>query len=185
VAHWHEVTDWRAIRFDGAALWEAMDAQRGDRGMTWKEVVADLAGSAVRGDPSQFAVNHPIAADTVALLKDRGDCGCHFALSYLTWVGRTPESFLVGVDELRFEEPLPAPRLDRRLRWDIPALADAVDEKRGQIGMTRKNLAQTMGVSVSQANLRALRYGTGMSLTMRLAQWLNRSAASFVILAKW
>jgi hypothetical protein len=175
-------TEWRSLRFDGVALWNTMDELRAERGLSWREAVVEINSAS---EPEHFAVNHPIDVATVKRMKERGDCGCHFALGYLAWVDRTPESFLIGAAKGVPEEPLPIVGSDRRLRWDIPALADAVDERRAQLRLTRPALADLMGCSLSQVNLRAIRYGTGMSLTMRLSQWLGRSAASFVIGATW
>jgi hypothetical protein len=176
------MTEWRDVRFDGRAVLAALDAERQARGMSWTQAVADINAAS---DPRFFARNHPIDVATVKRIEKWGDCGCHFALSYLSWLKRTPESFLVGVDEPVHEEFLPPTRPDRRLRWDLAALADAVDERRFELNLSRPKLAALMGCSASQVNLRALRYGTGMSLTMRLSQWLDRPAARFVIQATW
>jgi len=159
-----------------------MDELRAQRGLSWRQAVAEINAAS---DPKHFSRNHPIDVATVKRMKERGDCGCHFALGYLAWVDRTPESFLIGAAKSVPEEPLPAVGPDRRLRWDIPALADAVDQHRTELQLTRRERADLMGCSLSQVNLRAIRYGTGMSLAMRLAQWLGRPAASFVIAATW
>ena len=176
------VSEIRTVRFDGLALWNAMDQRREERGLSWARVVAEVNGAT---DPEMFERNHPVARETLAKVREQGDCGCQHALGYLMWLDRTPESFLVGIDERRHEEALPKIGRDRRLRWDIPALGNAVDAHRRELGLTWPALAVEMGCSRSQVDLRRLRYGTGMSLAMRMTQWLRRSAASFTIAARW
>lgn len=112
--------------------------------------------------------------------------GCQHALGYLVWIGQPPESFLVGIDKPIAVERLPTVGSDRRLRWDLPALAEAVDARRKERGMTWRDLAEELGCPVSQVSaLRRIRYAIGMTLAMRLTQWLGRSAASFTYAAEW
>ena len=105
----------------------------------------------------------------------------------LRWLDRTPESFLVGIedgDDHRFALPPAGP--DRRLRWSLKLLWAAMDEKRRQQGLTWRQLADLLGCTPSQlTGLRTARFATGMDLAMRIVQWIGRPAADFVYPAKW
>jgi hypothetical protein len=68
------------------------------------------------------------------------------------------------------------------LRWALKLLYVALDEKRGQEGLTWIAL----GGSPSQlTGLRTAKYATTMDLAMRITQWLDRPAADFVYPATW
>ena len=99
--------DLRQCDFDGVALWHALDKQREERGLTWNGVTRELrdveAGLAARLGKN----NHPIAASTIAKMRDGQPPGCHFALGYLRWLDAVPESFLTTGDPLGVAEPLP------------------------------------------------------------------------------
>src|SRR5215467_3620214 len=77
--------------FDVVALYKAIDAQRLERGMTWKAVARDVN----RAD-ERYGI-HPISPSTTTGLKDKrwgveGDG----VLQMLLWLDRTPESFVLG-----------------------------------------------------------------------------------------
>jgi hypothetical protein len=69
----------------------------------------------------------------------------------LRWLGRTPESLLVGGPE--HYDRLPEAGPDRRLRWALKLLYAAMDEKRRQEGLTWPALAAQLGCSPSQLTL--------------------------------
>lgn len=163
-----------------------MDTQRDERQLTWSGVTRELrnveAGLAERLGKH----NHPIAASTMAKLQLGAEPGCHFALSYLRWLGAAPESFLTTGDPLHLAQPLPEPDAFHRLRWDVPRLATATTKRREAEGMTWKALADQLGVYPGPlSSLSRLKYGTSMTMAMKLTQWLGHSAASFTYAAEW
>lgn len=180
------MVDLRGCQFDSIALWQAMDAQRVERELTWNGVTRELreaeAGLAARLGKR----NHPIAASTMAKLQMGAEPGCHFALKYLQWIDATPERFLTTGDPLGLAEPLPRVDSFHRLRWDVPRLAAVMVARREAEGLTWKSLAELLGVYPGPlSSLPRLRYGTSMTMAMKLTQWLGRSAASFTYAAEW
>ena len=67
-------------RFNAAALYEALDAQRAARGMTWAEVGRELG----------------IAPGTLTRTRLGGRMEVDGMLAMVRWVGRTVESFTYG-----------------------------------------------------------------------------------------
>lgn len=103
----------------------------------------------------------------------------------LRWLGRAPEAFLTGptvpVGDVRLPEPGPG----SRLRFDLPGLHAALDQRRREHGLTWARLADELGCTSSRlTNLRGARQAD-MDLTMRITQWLGRPAADFVHAASW
>jgi len=184
---WHNdaVTDVVIRRFDGSALYAALHARRVELGLSWKQVADQLWHlSAELNDRRR---DHPISPSTLSKMADRPRTSCQHALFMLRWLDRTPESFLVGIedgDDHRFALPPAGP--DRRLRWSLKLLWSATDEKRRQQGLTWRQLADLLGCTPSQlTGLRAARFATGMDLAMRIVQWIGRPAADFVYPARW
>ena len=66
-------------RFDTAALYEALDAHRRARGLTWAEVAAETG----------------VAASTLTRTRLGGRLEVDGMLSMVRWVGRTVESFVI------------------------------------------------------------------------------------------
>jgi hypothetical protein len=174
----------RMSEFSALGLYAAMDAQRVERGLTWRQVADELweqsnTLNATRND-------HAIGASTLTGIAKRGDCTCQHALFILRWLGRAPESFLVPplADDNGAMLPVASP--NQRLRWDLAALAEALDARRQERGLTWKALAKELRCSASQVQgLRAIRYAIGMRLAMRIVQWLERPAAAFIYGARW
>jgi hypothetical protein len=178
-------------RFDGGALFDALDAERRARELTWTGMARELwaqseALNAVRDD-------HPIAPATITGLRRRGTTSCQHALFFLRWLGRTPEDFLDGPPPVP-GRPLPAAGPDRRLRWHLharpsrprPGLFEAVDDRRRARDLTWAQLAAVLGTTPGQASgLRRARYAIEIGAAMRMTQWLERPAADFVYPARW
>lgn len=70
-------------RFNTAALYEAMDAQRRARGMSWADVGRELK----------------ISPSTLTRTKRGGRMEVDGMLAMVRWVGRTVESFTFGYQE--------------------------------------------------------------------------------------
>ncbi len=170
--------------FDIAALFDALDAQRRSRGLTWSGVAREIwdqsaALNAVRAD-------HPISPSTLTGMAKRGDTTCQHALFMLRWLRRTPESFLPGAktDTPPARHPLIGP--DRRLRWDLKKLHEALDAQRRERSLTWAQLAPKLQCSPSQlSGIGRARFAIGMKLAMRIVCWLDRPARDFIYAAKW
>jgi len=67
-------------RFDSAALYSALDAQRRSRGMTWSDVAAEIG----------------VSASTLTRTRRRGRMEVDGMLAMVRWLGRTVESFTFG-----------------------------------------------------------------------------------------
>lgn len=65
------------IRFDALALYEALDAQRSARGLTWTQVAKETG----------------VASSTLTGTKRGGRLEVDGTLAMVRWLGRTVESF--------------------------------------------------------------------------------------------
>jgi hypothetical protein len=169
--------------FDAAALYAAMDAQRQERGLTWRQVADEIWEqsaelNALRPD------DHPISPQTLTNVGRNEDTSCQHALFFLRWLGRSPESFVPGADDT--DRPLPTLGPDRRPRWHLKRTYAALDEERRVRGLTWAVLATELHCTPSQlTGLRTARYAMSMRLAMRIVRWLGRPAADFVYAGRW
>jgi hypothetical protein len=173
----------RLASFDGAALFEALDGQRQARDLSWPQVARAMWDlSATLNDRRN---DHPISPSTLTNLAKRGDTSCQHALFMLRWLDRSPESFLVGPSTQR-TTPLPVAGPEDRLRWNLRALYEAMNDRRLDNGLTWPALARELRCSPNQiSGLRTVKYAISMRLAMRIVQWLGRPAADFVYLSTW
>src|SRR5215510_2069170 len=112
--------------FNVVALHAALDAQRTERGISWKQVAHEVN----RAD-EHYDI-HPISPSTISGLKNKrwgveGDG----VLQMLLWLDRAPESFVPGHPGAdRPEAQLP--RLTGRgiLRFDVPSIYARLDAQR-------------------------------------------------------
>ena len=82
-------------------------------------------------------------------------------------------------------EALPAGP-NRRLRWDLQALYEALDARRRERLLTWEELAREIRCSTNQlTGIRTARYAIGMKLAMRIVLWLEQPASTFVYPADW
>jgi len=167
--------------FDAVALYDAMDAERTARGMSWRQVDDALGEqSAVLNARRR---DHPISPSTLTGIAKRHDTTCQHALFILRWLGRSAESFVPGAV---IDAPLPVAGPDRRLRWSLVALHEAVDDRRRERGLTWVQLARELRCGPSQlTGIKTARYAISMRLAMRITQWLEQPASTFVYLAEW
>lgn len=171
-------------RFDGSALYLALDSRRSESGLSWKQVADQLWQ--LSSELNERRHDHPISPSTLTSMSTKPRTSCQHALFMLRWLQRTPESFLEGGgdDDPRFALPLAGP--DRRLRWSLKLLWATMDEKRRQEALTWGQLADLLGCTPSQlTGLRTARFATGMDVAMRIVQWIGRPAADFVYPARW
>jgi len=171
-------------RFDGSALYSALDARRAELGLSWKQVADQLWQlSAELNDRRR---DHPISPSTLTRMAAKPGTSCQHALFMLRWLDRTPESFLAGLDGGGRRFALPHAGPDRRLRWSLKLMWAAMDEERRREGLTWRQLADVLGCTPNQlTGLRTARFATGMDLAMRIVQWIGRPAADFVYPARW
>jgi hypothetical protein len=170
--------------FDCGALFEALDAQRRDRGLGWYELADELwqQSSDLNAERSS---DHPLCGGAVQRLQGRGATSCQYALFMLRWLHRAPEDFLTGavldVGDVRLPEAGPR----SRLRWDLNQLYMALNDERRQQNLTWADLAEKLGCTPGRlTNLRTARLAD-MDLAMRIAQWLRQPAAAFIHPAEW
>jgi hypothetical protein len=170
-----------ASDFDIAALYAALDAQRGQRGMTWSAVAREISGGFAQ-TPAK-----PISASTLTGIATRVSVEGDGVLQMLLWLDRTPESFVAGhphpsADDTR----LPVLAADRILRFDTKKLYDALETQRAERGMTWRHVAAEIG-GVTPAALTRLADGgrTSFPHVMRIVKWLRRPAAFFTRAGSW
>ena len=180
-----KVTDIATRRFDGSALYRALDARRHEQGLSWRQVADQLWCQSFQLNEQRH--DHPISPSTLTNMATKPGTGCQHALFMLRWLGRNPESFLTGLtdgDDPRFALPPAGP--DRRLRWNLKLLSATMDQKRRQDGLTWQQLADLLGCTSHRlTGLRTARFATGMDLAMRITQWIGRPAADFIYPARW
>jgi hypothetical protein len=174
-----------AAGFDALALYAALDAQRVERRMTWRQAAADIWNQSA--DLNRRRPAHPISPSTLTGIAKRGDTTCQHALFFLRWLGRTPESFIANA---RYDPgasaQLPAVGPDRTLRWNLAALYEAVTVRREAQQLTWKQLAVRLHATEHQlTGIRTARYAIGMKLAMRIVQWLEQPASAFIYAAEW
>jgi hypothetical protein len=169
--------------FDTRELFEALDAQRMERGLSWRGVADELWN--LSAELNARRRDHPISPATLTGMEKRGFTSCQHALFMLRWLGRAPESFLEGA-EASSGTPIPDPGPGRRLRWDLAALYEALDGQRLARGQTWPELARELGCTPHQlTGIRTARFAIGMNLAMKITQWLGRPAADFIYASKW
>jgi uncharacterized protein YfiM (DUF2279 family) len=166
--------------FDIAALYDALDAARRARGLTWTQVAREVSGLVSR------ARVRPIAASTITGLRTRRVAEGDGVLQMLRWLGRTPESFVPGDPGHSGSGPadastaLPEPGPDRLLRFDTAAVHAALEARRLERGLSWKAVADDIG-GTNAASLINLSNGgrTAFPMVMRIVRWLDRPAAAF------
>jgi hypothetical protein len=158
------------------ALFDAVDAERLERGLTWAALVGEINA------PFAGTSSIPISASTVRGMAKKSSVTSAVVLQALRWLRRTPESFLSGgTAGANQGEALPEPGASRILRFDTRSMYEALDAERARLGMTWKRVAGELR-GFSENMLRNLATGPliGFPRVMMIPQWLSRSAASFV-----
>ena len=172
------------VDFDCDALFKVMDAQRVARGLSWTGVAKEIRQMYAELNRSR-PKDHPLSPSTIIGMSKRGNTTCQHALIFLQWVGRLPESFLPG-EERKVNRPLRRFATDRRPRWHLRRLYEALNARRKELHMSWPELAKVLGCTPSQlTGLRTARYATNMKLAMRIVQWLGRPSIDFIYLARW
>ncbi|HLJ50847.1 MAG TPA: hypothetical protein VKU01_32775 [Bryobacteraceae bacterium] len=161
--------------FDLAALFEALDAQRQARGLTWSQALREINRA------SERRARHQIARSTVTGLRTRRVAEGDGVLQMLQWLNRTPESFVPGC-ELAGSNTAKLPEVapQQMLRFDTHKLHAALNERRIEKGITWQQVAKEIG-GVSAGSLTYLSKGSrvGFPGVMRIVRWLGRPVAQF------
>lgn len=161
----------RPVDFDTDALYEALDAERRARGLSWAQTARAIS------DQFGDAPSRPISPSTLTGLRTRAVLEGDGVLQVLRWLGRSPEDF---VPSRRATAPLPEVGRHRILRFDTPAIHAALDARRRERGVTWPEVATGIG-GLTAASLRRLAQGgrIGFPHIVRIAAWLDRPIASF------
>jgi hypothetical protein len=156
------------LRFDPQALFEAVDAQRRERGMTWGDLSKELyiSTTTIRNMPKR---KNGIELDGV--------------IGLARWVGRTVESF-AGGDGGPPLEPNSYLQTRRFVRFDRRALHAAVNEEREHRGMTWEQVASEIWPSGpwGPQQLKSMAGGGRADVYQAVAvcEWLGRPIQSFL-----
>jgi len=163
--------------FDLAALYEALDGKRASLGMTWASVAREIN--------AQFrdVLGHkPIAVSTIKGLKIKAIGEGDGILQMLLWLGRTPESFVLGANADPKLGQLRQLGTNQILRWDTRAIHRAIDAKRTAEGLSWADVARQIGgMGVNSGTLTRMSNGgrTAFPHVMRIVRWLGEPAANF------
>lgn len=111
-------------RFDGPALYAALDARRQVRALSWQQVANEVG----------------MAAGTLQRTREDGDMETDGILAMVRWLGVPLEDFIVGPNPIA----APAPSPDSG-RFNIQALHAALDARRRARGMTWREVGQEIG----------------------------------------
>jgi hypothetical protein len=172
------------IDFDISALFDALDARRRDRTLSWQGVAREIWHQSATLNAQRD--DHPISASTLTGMAHRRDTSCQHALFMLRWLGRTPESFMPSATADAKRTALPWAGPGQRLRWNLQELYDALDGQRRERSLPWPRLADELRCTPSQLRgIRRARFAIGMRLAMRIVQWLDRPARDFIYTAKW
>jgi hypothetical protein len=165
--------------FDVRALYDALDAQRRARDLTWAQVTREVNQHRTR--------LRPIAQSTITGLETKQGGEGDGVLQMLLWLGRTPESFVPAIPDANAPRyRLPQVTTGEIVRWDTRALFEALDRERQQRGWTWMALARDIG-GFTPSMLTNLATGprTGFPRVMRLVRWLAEPAVTFTRVARW
>jgi hypothetical protein len=177
------VSDSPSGEFSVDEFYQALETQRQARDLSWRQVADEIWELSKELNDRRH--DHPISPSTLSGMRERGETSCQHALFVLRWLQRTPESFLRGASA-SVDSALPEVGPDRRLRWNLKNLYEAMNEQRGEFDLTWKELAVVLRCTPNQlTGLRTAKFATGMRLAMRITQWLGRPASDFVYAARW
>ncbi|MBI1796961.1 MAG: hypothetical protein HYR74_07905 [Candidatus Eisenbacteria bacterium] len=163
----------RSLDFSLVALYEALDAQRETRGLSWTQVTREI------NRQSQRLSAHPISQSTVQGIRTHSVVEGDGVLQMLLWLDRTPESFMPGHRGSEIGARLPQVPPKQILRFDTPKLHAALDARRTAERMTWEQVAGELGIGASTLTRLAAGGRTTFPDVMRMVGWLGRPAAEF------
>jgi hypothetical protein len=153
--------------FDYRALWQALEARRGELGISKTAMVNDIAW---------------VSAGVIKNLEQGKPTSCQHATGLLRWLGRTPESFVPGAED---SGACALPDVGPfAIRWSMQKLWDGVDAQREERGLSWDDVATQLEWPGVKTFARDITYGIPMDLAMRVTQWIGAPAATFMIAAE-
>jgi hypothetical protein len=163
-------------RFDMKQLHAALDAERLVRGLSWIDLASEI------NKPFDGTPSIPISVATMRGISSKRSVTSAVVLHVLSWLRRTPESFLTGNPvSWDAEGMLPEPGPSRVLRLDTKAIYAALGAERDMRGLTWEEVAGELpGFTVSTLKNLSRGPAIGFPRAMMLAQWLRRPLASFL-----
>jgi hypothetical protein len=162
--------------FDMNAFHAALDAERIARQLSWVALTAEI------NEPFRGTSSLPISVTTIKGMRTKRSVTSAVVLQALRWLGRTPESFLLGRDLApTASEALPVAGTSRILRFDTRAMHAALNAERVRRGVTWRQVAAEMP-GFTEGMLTNLAAGPliGFPRVMAIPQWLGVPAASFM-----
>ena len=164
--------------FDLKALYDAIDARRQERQMTWTAVAQEI---------NRFNTTlRPIALSTIKGLQHKPVGEGDGVLQMLFWLGRSPESF--GRDGISANrDPFLLPKLSHGqiLRWDTQSLYRALNAQRQKKQLTWLQVSSEIGGWTPSMLTNLAKGGrAGFPRVMRVVRWLDQPAASFTKIAR-
>jgi len=173
-----KLTDRTEMAFSLRALYDAIDAQRQARGISWAQVIAEMNGSASR------SAGHRLSRSTVVGLRGRRVAEGDGVLQMIRWLKRTPESFIRGAEAPAGPgtawASVPANKV---LRFDTRKLHSAVDAHRQERDLSWKQAAAEIEVGTSVLTRLSGGGRTSFPQVMRILGWLGSPTAEFTRLA--
>ena len=162
--------------FSLRALYEALDAERCRRGLSWSQATREINRQV---GPSSGG--HRLSPSTVTGTRTRAVAEGDGVLQMLRWLNRTPESFVPGLQESEaVDGRLPPAPLHQTLRFDSRKLHAALDAQRVRRRMTWAQVATEVGLGVSSLTHLSKGGRTGFPQVMRVVRWLAQPAAHLV-----
>jgi hypothetical protein len=124
--------------FDMSALYDAVDAQREARSLSWSDVLREL-NQVFEDKPSL-----PFAMSTIRGIRDKRSVTSAVILQLLRWLDRSPETFIRHAVPVSESVALPKISTTAVLRVDTKALHAALDKTRIDRGMTWREVASQL-----------------------------------------
>ncbi|HKE86092.1 MAG TPA: hypothetical protein VKB50_20170 [Vicinamibacterales bacterium] len=164
--------------FSLRALYDVLDEQRQERGLSWAALAAELN--------RHRTTLRPISASTITGLRQKPVGEGDGILQMLLWLGRTPESFLPGIADAH-SAPFRLPELKNGqiLRWDTKALFLALNAQRQERGVTWADVAREVRFTPGMLTNLSKGGRIGFPRVMRLVRWLGQPAVTFTRIAYW
>jgi len=163
-------------RFDMIGFAAALDAARRAKGLTWPALAVEM------NRPFEGTPSIPISPSTLRSMTAKRSVTSAVVLQALAWLGRAPESFLVGSSSHPVpQQELPLSGPGRVLRFDTRAMHAEIDQQRRVRNLSWKEVAEQLpGFTASMLTNLAGGPLIGFPRVMFITQWLERPAAHFV-----
>lgn len=163
--------------FNLRALYDALDAQRQARGLSWAAATRQMQGRI-------HTKRRGMSASTVRATRTRTVLEGDGVLQMLRWLGRTPESFVPGHPLAQDESArLPEVPAGRVLRFNSPSLYAALLAQRLQKNISWAQAAREIGVGPSTLTHLSRGGRTCFPHVMRILRWLDQPASAFTRLS--